>query len=87
MDLWTKDKPTKGGWYWWCEFRDVLPIHVSETYNSASRDKWRAWVNGDSRSLEIMTGHFMGPIKLPDLPNTKPPSTAAIEDELIGGGG
>ena len=60
---WTTEKPTVKGYYWWCEFRDVMPVYIGETGGHL----W-AWANGYEYALDRMIGVWMGPIVVPEPP-------------------
>lgn len=61
---WTEQKPTVKGYYWWCEFRDVMPVYIGgETVGHL----W-AWANGYEYSLDRMIGFWMGPLDVPNPP-------------------
>lgn len=59
---WTTEKPTKPGWYWWCEFRDPIPAYVSK-----GDRHWHVSFNGHTQTLELTNGHWM-PITVPEPP-------------------
>ena len=59
--VWTKDKPTAKGWYWWRgleEDTEPLILFVDEV-------GYFQWTDGTSQEVGLTKGEWAGPIEPP----------------------
>jgi len=60
--VWTKEKPTKEGWYWW-RSGDIVGIHVLEFDGDEGGELVCMTTDGDT--IEEMGGEWAGPLPEP----------------------
>jgi hypothetical protein len=64
--VWTKDKPTVPGWYWWRRNGDAQILEVS--VGGGRNDRCRLWVRrGDEAAIRVddLNGDWAGPLDPP----------------------
>lgn len=66
--IWTTEKPTKPGWYWWrcrgvqCVVEIGTPQHVIQL--SSGLSVW--FTSGSVRKLQDVDGEWAGPLEEPE---------------------
>lgn len=60
--VWTEEKPTKTGWYWWLSVpgSDPHACHIQQ------EGRWRArFITGNYADVQYLGGQWSGPIEEP----------------------
>jgi len=62
---WTKEKPTKQGYYWWRQYPSTKP-RIAKVWGYDGECEYVAWMGTDNDSNLIDTeGEWFGPIEPP----------------------
>jgi hypothetical protein len=71
---WTREPPTKAGWYWYTEgVLNVFDYPVIVEVVAAIDRSLIAWYAGCEREETVagMSGHWLGPLPVPEMPKVE----------------
>ena len=64
MTAWSRERPTKPGWYWWREEgRQPVIIHVVRCGEIIQQPLLANFASGRRRYLSDLAGEFQGPLE------------------------